>query len=111
MGDLLVTAVHHRALDRAAEVAAGALGDVALVRVGLPHSGHLKPSSVGSKSPWKPHTKQWSIRGVECQVADADVVGVIPTASSAFGLSCRHGYSAVVDEAAGSVGTGSPSRS
>ena len=35
MRDLLVTPVHHRALHRVAQVAAGALGHVAVVRVGV----------------------------------------------------------------------------
>ena len=35
VGDLLMTAMHHRALHRIAQVAAGALGYVALVRVGI----------------------------------------------------------------------------
>ena len=33
--DFLVSAVHHRALHRIAEVAAGALGHVAVVRIGV----------------------------------------------------------------------------
>ena len=40
--DFLVSAVHHRALHRIAEVAAGALGHVAAVRVGVAAFGALE---------------------------------------------------------------------
>ena len=59
VGDLLMAAVHHRALHRVAQIAACALRHVALVRVGIAALRALE--ALGSKSPSKPHSKQWSI--------------------------------------------------
>ena len=42
VGDLLVTAMHHRALHRVAQVSASALGHIALVGVGIAAFGALE---------------------------------------------------------------------
>ena len=77
VGNFLVTAVHHRALDRAAEIAQVRLVTLHLSGLELPHSGHLKPSSVARSRLEAAHEAVVD-RGVGTQVADADVVGVIP---------------------------------
>ena len=76
--DLLVTSMHHRALHRVAQVAAGALGHVAVVRVGVAALRALETFLSGLEVALESAIVAAVDRRVRAQVADADVVGVIP---------------------------------
>ena len=95
--------MHHRALDRAAEVAAGALGDVALVRVGVTALRALEAFLGRLEVALEAAHEAVVDRGVGAQVADADVVGVIPHGFERLRVVLQARVLAVVDEAAGSV--------
>ena len=76
--DFLVSAVHHRALHRIAEVAAGALGHVAAVRVGVAAFGALEAFFGRFEVTFETAfvaTVDWRVRA---EIADADGVGVVP---------------------------------
>ena len=82
--DFLVSAVHHRALHRIAEVAAGALGHVAAVRVGVAAFGALEAFFGRFEVTFETAfvaTVDWRVRA---EIADAD--GIDPRTIRSAGL-------------------------
>ena len=101
--DFLVSAVHHRALHRIAEVAAGALGHVAAVRVGVAAFGALEAFFGRFEVTFETAfvaTVDWRVRA---EIADADGVGVVPHRFERLRIGLQAREFAVVDEAAGRV--------
>ena len=73
MRDLLMTAMHHRTLHRIAQVAAGTLGHIALVRVGIAALRALEALIGRLEVALEAAHEAVVDRRVRAQIADADV--------------------------------------
>ena len=74
MGDLLMATMHHRALHRVTQIAAGALGHIALVRVGVAALRALEAFFGRFEVALETTHEAVVDRSVRTKVADADVV-------------------------------------